>query len=89
MWVSMCPQPSQTCVCKRRHIIKGPVGAAKKIPCEVYALANFVYEGMLKQIAKHTNQCARRDLRTIGKNTDRSDAKYYTSRKSEKRSLVS
>ena len=47
-----------------------PIGAAKNIQNKVDPFANFIDENMLKHAVKHTNECARRDLRKKGKNSD-------------------
>jgi len=64
VWVTTCPPPSRTRACNLRHTSEGPLGASKDIENEVDAFACFIDENMLKHIVKHTNERARRDLRT-------------------------
>ena len=70
VWATMCPPPSRTRACNLRHTTEGLVGAAKDIHDEVKVFACFIDEDMLKQVVKHTNTRARRDLRAKGKNPD-------------------
>ena len=70
VWATMCPPPSRTRAYNLRHTTEGLVGAAKDIHDEVEAFACFIDEDMLKQVVKHTNTRARRDLRAKGKNLD-------------------
>ena len=70
VWAATCPPPSRTRACNIRHTKKGPVGNAKDIKNEVDAFTCFINEDMLKQVVKHTNNRARRDLRAKGKNPD-------------------
>ena len=70
VWVTTCPPPLRTCTCSLRHATKRLVSAAKNTNNEVEAFACFIDEDMLKQIFKHTNNRARRDLRAKGKNLD-------------------
>ena len=53
-----------------RHTTQGPVGPAKNIQNEAGAFACFIDENLLKQIVKHTNNRARKDLRAKSKNPD-------------------
>ena len=71
IWASKCSPPSRTHACNIRHTRKGPVGNAIDIKNEVEAFTCFLDEDMLKQIVKHTNNRARRDLRAKGKNLDK------------------
>ena len=70
VWAATCPPPSRTRACNIRHTREGPVGNAKDIKNEVDAFTCFIDEDMLKQVVKHTNNRARRDLRANGKNPD-------------------
>ena len=70
MWAATCPPPSRTRACNIRHTREGPVGNAKDIENKVDAFTCFIDEHMLKQIVKHTNNRARRDLRAKSKNLD-------------------
>ena len=70
VWGATCPTPSRTRACNIRHTREGPVGNAKDIENEVDAFTCFIDEIMLKQVVKHTNNRARRDLRAKGKNPD-------------------
>ena len=68
--VITCPPPSITRAINFKHTTEGLVGVAKDIRNEVEAFACFIDEDMLKQIVKHTNNRARRNLRAKGKNPD-------------------
>ena len=70
VWVTTCPPQSRTRACNLRHTNEGLVGAAKDIHNEVEAFACFIDEYMLKQVVKHTNTRARRDMRAKSKNPD-------------------
>ena len=70
VWAATCPPPSKTRACNIRHTREGPVGNAKDIKNEVDAFTCFIDEDMLKQVVKHTNNRAKRDLRANGKNPD-------------------
>ena len=70
VWAATCPPPSRTRACNIRHTREGPVGNAKDIKNEVDAFTCFIDEDMLKQVVKHTNNRAKRDLRANGKNPD-------------------
>ena len=70
VWVTTYPTSSRSRACNLRHATEGLVVAAKDIHNEVEAFACFIDEDMLKQVVKHTNTRARRDLRAKGKNLD-------------------
>ena len=70
VWAATCPPPSKTLACNIRHTKEGPVGNVKDVENEVDAFTCFIDEDMLKQVLKHTNNRARRDLRAKGKNPD-------------------
>ena len=70
VWAATCPPPSRTRACNIRHTREGPVGNTKDIENEVDAFTCFIDKDMLKQVVKHTNNRAKRDLRAKGKNPD-------------------
>ena len=70
VWAATCPPPSKTRACNIRHTKEGPVRNAKDIKNEVDAFTCFIDEDMLKQVVKHRNNRARRDLRAKSENPD-------------------
>ena len=64
---TMCPTSSRARACNLRHTNEGQSLLQKSIHNKTDPFAYFMDENILKQVVKHTNERARRDLRKRGK----------------------
>ena len=65
------PPSSRTCSCYLRHTDERQLVLQKTSKIKSILFVCFVNENMLKQVIKHTNERARKDLRKRGKNPDK------------------